>query len=293
VVQMGPSLNLKINNQFISNNAGVGAGVHVWRSMTMQNSVYLISNNEFIGNNATQAAGFSFSVEQQSLQSPLVGNNTIRFENNIFIDNLAQSQSSALYLWFYGTANTGNNILMANNTVQIVGGAFINNTVLTGSSGAAVRIVGPANPPQLPCFPFGFMYPAERKWSYYANWFVFDGVQFFENEGTCSTCSGGALLIQGGQTVIKNCVFNANRAGLFGGAVVLNDMSSYLEIYNSSFSNNSAERGGADLYSFAGAPISFVNSTAFSLRIPSSTSRKEESYCSLAHRSAAMLAVSL
>jgi len=265
VVQMGLSLNLKINNnRFISNNAGVGAGVHVWRSLTMQNSAFLISNNEFFGNNATQAAGFSFSVEQQSLQSPLVEGNTIRFENNTFIDNLAQSQSSALYLWFYGTANTGN-VLMVNNTVQIVGGAFINNTVLTGSSGAAVTIVGPANPPHLPTFPFGFSEPAERKWSYYSNWCVFDGVQFLENEGTCSTCSGGALLVQGGQTIIKNCVFDGNRAGLFGGAVVLNDMSSYLEVYNSSFSNNSAEHGGADLYSFAGAPISVVNSTFNSL----------------------------
>lgn len=82
-----------------------------------------------------------------------------------------------------------------------------------------------------------------RTWNYTGNWNRFQDVTFIGNTANCPGCTGGALYIESGQTLMQGGLFEENRAGLFGGAIAVGGSSTSLLVENTSFVRNDAPIG--------------------------------------------------
>lgn len=73
----------------------------------------------------------------------------------------------------------------------------------------------------------------------------------FINGYASANSNGGAYLLSAGNLTVKNCQFESNYAGRHGGAIGVssNQGDDYIKVYDSTFSNNSAQFNGGSIYS--------------------------------------------
>jgi hypothetical protein len=272
------------SNTFTTNSALIGAGLSLFAEYFANSSVALVAN-AFTANNASDLGG-GVCVFLEDIENCLV-----TVQSNAFLANSASIAGGA-YLEFDGTQRSCNVTLQSNNLqfnrAQELGGAlciretgFVLHRQLcflgdqyasnTGGTGGAVALV------LSPAIPTGLGKPLDsphfREWNYHWNSVSFDNVNFTGNAADCMTCSGGAIFLVNGRSLIQNCAFRGNSAGLSGGALFLDGDSTALTLANCLFVDNSASISGAQLSSMSGGNNSISNCTFQSAQVTLSGER--------------------
>ena len=195
----------------------------------------------FANNTATQLGGGCLLIDYQNDSVAVLKNNTVT------TNRAALGGGMAFWFWSNESFQASHNI-----SHHFVEGIFMDNRATMGSGGAVSVVSSPDapippkrdNPTQI----------EERAWNYTGNRNLFSGVAFIGNVASCSQCTGGALYINGGETLLRGCHFEKNQANVHGGAISVGGSSTQLSVADSFFESNQATVGG-HLYSVAGGAL--------------------------------------
>eukprot|EP00753_Platysulcus_tardus_P002813 PLAT11927.1.p1 GENE.PLAT11927.1~~PLAT11927.1.p1 ORF type:complete len:1443 (-),score=464.96 PLAT11927.1:154-4482(-) len=224
------------------------------------NALIAVRNNVIQHNNAT---GF--------LAGAMLNNSSVIFRDNQWVNNTSfDSGGVGVALEVLDAANT---------TVTIDNDVFLNNKITgrgggIGSGGAAIAVTFPDLPPlsndetsSETCFlqqcVGGGCAPLQigcveglyvRQYAPHVTLVITNATMHY-NQASCPTCVGGAVLLAGGSTVIRNSSIVGNRAAFFGGAIYVNGVSASLLLQSTQLDDNDAKLRGTTLMSQAGGML--------------------------------------
>jgi CSLREA domain-containing protein len=221
------------------------------------NDTLTISNTEFLGNKAGYGAGLYTSWRTSVYSSTFLSNKASASGGGIYGDfsnDITVTQST----FTYNKANSGGAISLVYSNITVATSNFYTNTA---SSGGAIASMALSNPTIKGC-------------DFHANQSDHGGaialVQAYDTSITDSTFTennatdeGGAIHAQEAKGLISGSEFTSNTSGFKGGAIYnlgVPSGDSYLQVINSTFSENDALRWGGAIYNITGT-LKLVNST--------------------------------